>query len=274
MLRISVIVPVFNASPWIERCIQGLIDQDYDPARYEIALIDNNSSDDSVDKIRKWDRVRLLHQPEQGSYATRNLGVHAASGDVLAFTDADCVPDPNWLKVIESSMQNPQTKLVLGGRDFASSSSAMRLIAAYEDARVQYIFANRRRSSYFAFTNNMAVRRATFDQYGGFRTVARGGDTLFLQQLAQSEPEAAEWNPEMRVRHLEMGGSWAYFRKSYIYARARQRTKNLGQCEVLNARDCLHIFQTVTERRSHADKAALAILLFTGRLTFAAGSLL
>lgn len=275
MIRISVIVPVFNASVWIESCLRGLLNQDYDPARYEIIMVDNNSSDDSAAKIRRCDRIRLLHEREQSSYAARNLGVRESSGEVLAFTDADCVPAAGWLKAIDAAMRNRQTQVVLGARGFASPSRALRLIAAYEDARVEYILTNRLRNSYFAFTNNMAVRRNAFDRHGPFRAVARGGDTLFLQQLVSAEgPEAAEWIPEMRISHLELRSAWAYLRKSFIYARARQRTKHMGQCGVLTPRECLHIFQRVSGGSSRRDKIALALLLSTGRLTWAAGSVL
>jgi glycosyltransferase involved in cell wall biosynthesis len=275
VLQISVIVPVFGASCWIERCIEGLLNQDYDPACFEIIMVDNNSPDDSVARIRRCDRIRLLHEPEQSSYAARNHGVRQACGEVLAFTDADCVPAPNWLKVIDRAMRNRQTHVVLGARGFASPSRALRLIAAYEDARVEYILTNHLKSSYFGFTGNMAIRRTAFERYGPFPAVARGGDTLFLQQLVRGEgPEAVAWNPEMRICHLELRSAWTYLRKSFIYARARQRTRHMGQCEVLTPMECLQIFHSVSRDRSPWDKITLALVLSTGRLTWTAGSLL
>jgi len=274
MAWVSVIVPVFNASRWIEGCIQGLLNQDYDPARYEIIMVDNNSTDDSAALIRRHGRIRLLEEPEQSSYAARNLGVRASSGEVLAFTDADCVPERNWLRVIEATMQNRRVQVVLGARGFASGSRALRLMAAYEDARVAYILTNRRKSCYFAFTNNMAVRRSAFDQYGPFRTVARGGDTLFLQQLTSGEgPEAAEWNREIRIHHLEIGGARDYLKKSFQYARARRRTQHIEKSEVLGFRECLEIFHSVSSGRSARDRMTLALMLSAGRLSWTAGSL-
>jgi len=275
VLRISVIVPVFNASRWIDGCIQGLLNQDYDPARFEIIMVDNNSPDDSSARIRRCDRIRLLREAEQSSYAARNRGVRQACGEVLAFTDSDCAPAPNWLSVIDRAMRNPQTQVVLGAREFASHSRAVQLLATYEDARVEYILTKQRKNSYFGFTNNMAIRRAAFEQHGPFPVVARGGDTLFLQKLAEAEgPEAAVWNPEMRISHLELRDAWTYLRKSFTYARARQRTKHLGQCAVLAPKECLQIFHRVTRSQPALDKILLAFLLSTGRLTWAAGSLL
>jgi hypothetical protein len=121
----------------------------------------------------------------------------------------------------------------------------------------------------------MAVRRSAFERYGPFHTVARGGDTLFLRRLANSEgPEAAEWIADMRVRHLEFQSAWFYLKKSFIYAHARKRTKHLGQCENLSAAECLHIFRSVSRGWPPREIVALAFLLSTGRLSWMAGSLL
>ena len=88
-VRISVIVPVHNASAWVEKCINGLLNQDYDAGSFEIILVDNNSSDDSKMRIRRHPRVRLLEETVQSAYAARNRGVRESQGDVLGFTDSD-----------------------------------------------------------------------------------------------------------------------------------------------------------------------------------------
>lgn len=275
MPKISVIVPVFNASAWIANCTDGLLNQDYDPSDYEIILVDNNSSDESKTIIRRHERVRLLEETMQSAYAARNRGVRESHGELLAFTDADCVPAASWLRVIASAMQNGRTQVTLGSRGPASASGTVGLIAAYDDARVQYILENRRERSYFAFTNNMAVRRSAFERYGPFDTAARGGDTLFLRRLINGEgPEAAEWVADMRIRHLELCSAWIYLKKSFVYARARKRTRHLGQCETLTAAECLHIFRSVSRGRTAREKVALALALSTGRLSWVAGSLL
>ncbi|HUA86379.1 MAG TPA: glycosyltransferase family 2 protein [Bryobacteraceae bacterium] len=271
---ISVIVPVFNASRWIGNCIESLLDQNYDSSEYEIVVVDNNSSDDSRSRITRDWHVRLLEETIQGSYAARNRGVAESRGEWLAFTDADCVADRNWLASIQAAMRNARTQVVLGSRAAISESGTAGLLAAYDDARVRYILENRRKRSYFAFTNNMAVRRSAFERYGPFHTAARGSDTLFLRRLTDGEgPQAVEWSAEMRVRHLEMRGAWTYIRKNFIYARARRRTEHLGQCETLQPAESLEIFRKVCRGRSVADKIALALALSTGRLSWAAGSL-
>lgn len=273
--RISIIVPVYNSAGFIEQCIEGLLRQDYEPRDYEILLVDNNSSDESKSLVRRYPRVRLLEEPVQSSYAARNRGVEQSRGEILAFTDADCVPAPDWLSAIAAVLENPRTQVALGSREPSSRSLTARLLAAYDDARIQYIFDNRRARSYFAFTNNMAIRRSAFLRYGPFPIIARGGDTLFLQKLTASEGAvSAEWAAGMRVRHLEFTSVFTYLKKNFIYARAQKENHVLGGCENLTSGELLRIFQGVCRGRPAWAKAALAAALCTGRFSWTAGSLL
>lgn len=272
-MRISIIVPVYNASAWIEECIRGLLNQDYDHRHFEIILVDNNSSDDSKTLIRRHPRLRLVEETVQSAYAARNRGVRESQGDILAFTDSDCVPASNWLSAIASRMRNKQA--VLGSIQPVSAGGAMGLISAYEAARLEYIVKNRRRRAYFAFGGNMAIRRSAFERYGPFHQVPRGADTLLLQRIASGDgPEAVEWTPNMRVRHLEWQSVSNYFKKSFIYANARKRTRHLGQSEGLTASECLHVFRSIGRGLTPWQKIELGFLLSAGRLSWVAGSVL
>jgi glycosyltransferase involved in cell wall biosynthesis len=272
VIRISVIVPFYGAAGTIERCIRSLLDQDYPLEDYEIIAVDNNSVDDSASLIRQFQRVRLLSENRQGSYAARNTGVEESRGQILAFTDADCVPDSNWLKAIDQRMEKERTQAILGSR--RSPAERMRLIASYDDARVEYILNRGDARATFAFTNNMAVRRTAFERRGPFQLVDRGADTIFVRSLASAEGMGAiGWEPAMRVTHLELQTFWGYLRKNFIYARARKRTRHFGQCETLSSRECLGVFRRVVRNRSPREKIALAMLLGAGRLSWTLGSL-
>jgi hypothetical protein len=91
-IDVSVVVPFYNAERSVEDCIAALRAQTLAPPRYEIIMVDNNSTDGSADLVRKYPDVRLLSEEKQGSYAARNRGVAAARGAIVAFTDADCRP--------------------------------------------------------------------------------------------------------------------------------------------------------------------------------------
>jgi cellulose synthase/poly-beta-1,6-N-acetylglucosamine synthase-like glycosyltransferase len=108
---ISVVVPVYNAKRTIRACVESLLAQDYPKDRYEIIVVDNNCTD-GTDTIVAEYPVTLLHEREiQTSYAARNRGIQHARGSVVAFTDADCVAAPSWLREIAA----PFTEQAVGG---------------------------------------------------------------------------------------------------------------------------------------------------------------
>ena len=92
---VSVIVPVLNREKFIGKCIESLLELDY--PSYEIIVIDNKSTDRTMEIISKYP-IKVFENEQRGSYVTRNKGVDNAKGDIIAFTDSDCVVDKNWLK--------------------------------------------------------------------------------------------------------------------------------------------------------------------------------
>ena len=172
-----------NAEPFVERCAEALLSQTRARGDYEILMVDNNSTDRSAALIRRFDRIRLLHAPRQGSYAARNQAIGEARGEIIAFTDADCLPEPDWLEQIACAMKEPSTILVLGDRRFATDSGILGLIAAYESEMCARIFSEDLADRYYAYTNNMAVRTFALQALGGFRTFSRGADSLFMRSI-------------------------------------------------------------------------------------------
>ncbi len=214
----SVIVPFYNAERFIERCARALLAQTIPAERYEILMVDNNSTDSSADIVRRFERIRLLHGAEQGSYASRNVGIAESRGAIAAFTDPDCEPRADWLEQIGRALAQPEISLILGSRVFASDTGIMGALAAYESALCQRMFDNRQVECYYGYTNNMAVRMSLLKELNGFQALARGADTLLLRRVAAQVGSAAlSYIPEMRVRHLEIENIHDYLLKKRIY---------------------------------------------------------
>ena len=86
---VSVVVPVFNEEKSIQACIDSLLNQKYDAARVEIIVVDNGSTDRSTKILAGFgQKLNLLHEDRRGPAAARNSGIAAATGEVIAFTDA------------------------------------------------------------------------------------------------------------------------------------------------------------------------------------------
>jgi len=92
---VSVIVPVYNAEKTISMCIESLLNMEY--SNKEIIVVDNGSTDKTVEIARKYN-VKILSERRRNSYIARNTGVREAHGEIIAFTDADCVVDKFWCK--------------------------------------------------------------------------------------------------------------------------------------------------------------------------------
>ena len=102
MPKISVIVPIYNAEKYLERCVKSLIAQTFHDI--EILLIDDGSTDASsilCTRLKKEDsRIRILHKPNGGLSSARNAGLLAASGAFIGFVDADDTVSPTFFETL------------------------------------------------------------------------------------------------------------------------------------------------------------------------------
>jgi hypothetical protein len=112
---VSIIVPVYNGSRSIDALLTSLLALDYPADRCEILIVDNKSTDDTCERVQRYP-VTLLEETEiQSSYAARNRGIRAAKGGIIAFTDADCVADPDWLRNLLADHQDHHWAGFAGG---------------------------------------------------------------------------------------------------------------------------------------------------------------
>lgn len=224
-IDISVVVPFYNAGRYIQRCIKALLAQTYPSTRFEIIMVDYNSTDGSAHLVRQYSSIRLLAEPKQGSYAARNRGAAAAHGTIIGFADADCVPGADWLERNVASMRAPRVELVQGGRLSAVKSTALLMLAAYEAERAAYTFAAKSNSISYGYTNNMAVRRDLFKRIVPFLEMRKGADSIFAHRVIEDySPEVIRYVPDVCVRHLELTSVWQWLRKKFIHVRSYQQT--------------------------------------------------
>lgn len=109
----SIIIPVYNGSTTLNDLLNSVTHQTYSK-NYEIILIDDNSTDNSVQIISNYG-VTLIQAPKnQGPAACRNLGAERATGQILIFTDSDCRVDDHWLANIEKAFAARDTEAVMG----------------------------------------------------------------------------------------------------------------------------------------------------------------
>jgi len=236
---ISIIVPVYNAEAYLERCIASLKRQDLPHERFEALFVDNGSTDRSAAIIAAHaPDVRLLHESKRGAYAARNAALRVAQGTTIAFTDPDCELRPDWLRTATEALARPGVLAVMGRNDSPGRSAALALLDAYRQHREMMIFSSDDPTLYYGQTNNMAVRREVIDRFGPFEPRQRGGDVILVQRLlAEAGTASVVYEPAMRATHLEITSARAHFAKTSVYAQSRRsfgqivevRTPSRGQ---------------------------------------------
>jgi glycosyltransferase involved in cell wall biosynthesis len=190
---ISVIIPIYNAEadlPDLLRCLQQ---QDYPATQVEYLLVDNNSQDRTSELLQALPQetpFRSLREAEiQSSYAARNRGIRAANGEILVFTDADCRPQPGWLRQIVQpfldAVTGPKLGIVAGEIAALPGDS---LLERFADR--QAVLSQKHTLAHpflpYGQTANLAVRRAIFDQVGLFRPyLTTGGDADLCWRILQ-----------------------------------------------------------------------------------------
>ena len=272
--HISVIVPVHNCERFLKACIQGLLDQRYPEDAYEIIMVDNNSTDGSVNIIKRNRRVKLLMEHKQGSYAARNLGLAKARGNIIAFTDADCIPNPSWLGHIADAMRHSRTHILLGECRFAADSPMLSLLADYESEKACYVCSRNDKSVYYGYTNNMAVRKEVFDRLGPFLEIPRGADAVFVRRAVDIyNCSAVHYAPSQRVLHLEIGSIMDYYRKRYIYGKSLAGYQKLISARPLCTMERLQIMKAVGRNKccSLTKGVLLFLILIVGTLYYELG---
>jgi glycosyltransferase involved in cell wall biosynthesis len=110
---ISVIVPVRNSAKTIGDLLESLMNLEYDQSRLEIVVVDGNSSDGTRKIVEEYP-VRLVDEEGKGLNAARNTGVKWSTGEIVAYTDGDCVVPPEWARSIARNFRSPFVGFVGG----------------------------------------------------------------------------------------------------------------------------------------------------------------
>lgn len=113
MKKVSIIVPLYNASRYIEKCLDSCIMQDY--PNCEIIVVNDGSTDDSVERIKPYlDKIRYIYQENMGGSAARNAGLDEARGTYVFFLDSDDIIFPDTITKLVTSIEEDGSDLCLG----------------------------------------------------------------------------------------------------------------------------------------------------------------
>jgi glycosyltransferase involved in cell wall biosynthesis len=199
---VSVIVPVYNDPRGLQTCLAALEIQSYPQTAYEVIAVDNGSDEGIAPILSHFRQARGASESRPGSYAARNAGLARARGDIIAFTDADCIPAPDWVeKGVARLLNLPGCGLVAGKVEvFFRDPRRPTAVELYDGLTA---FPQRRlvEVSRFGATANVFTFRQVVERVGGFDDrVKSGGDLEWGQRVAAAGYQLV-YAEEVRVAH-------------------------------------------------------------------------
>ena len=209
---VSIIIPVYNQRPQLLECLRALERQTC-RHRFEVIVVDNNSREPIGDLTAPFPFARSVREAQAGSYAARNRGIEASRGTLVGFTDADCLPAPDWIERGAAAVGRLAGDGMIGGRiDLTSRDPAKPTAAELYDS--VFAFPQERFVSWgFAATANLFTTRATVDRVGRFdASLMSSGDMEWGQRL-RACGFAQRYADDVRVSHPARSTLAELFRK-------------------------------------------------------------
>jgi hypothetical protein len=224
---VSVIVAARDAEADVRRLCECLQRQTADPEAFELLIVDDGSIDGTAQAVAAAEpRAQLIRLPRAGGpYPARNVAAARSRGQLLAFTDVDALPTPHWVENGMRAFEHPAVDMIGGAiripLDDRPSAVALVDAARHLDQELYYSFG-------FAATANMWVRRAVFEELGGFEErLLSGGDGDFGRR-AKTAGKRLEYHPEVAVDHPPRERAGALIRKGYRLGIGSAQQSRLG----------------------------------------------
>lgn len=177
-MKFSVIIPTYNDWPRLMKCLYALENQTLNKDCFEVIVVNNNESEIIPVDVALPFQNQVVHESMPGSYAARNKGVALARGDVLVFTDSDCIPDKDWLVNVEKYFEEPTCDLVGGRIQVFQPQNGNKYGYLYD-----HLTAFQQHKNVPAgrgVTANLFVKKSVFEAVGGFdSSIKSGGDWDF-----------------------------------------------------------------------------------------------
>lgn len=183
-LRVSIVIPAYNEEDTIEACVLAALEQTV-PA-HEIIVVDNRSTDRTAQLVAdlqaQHPAAPLIYLPqfdEQGLVPTRNVGLDAATGDVLGRIDADSVLEPTWVEEVQKAFANPDVAAATG--PVLYYDMPLRRFGLKADDTLRRAILRLARDYHFVFGSNMALRATAWQRIRG--EVCRDEEDLFHEDI-------------------------------------------------------------------------------------------
>jgi glycosyltransferase involved in cell wall biosynthesis len=212
-MKVSVVIPAYNAESTIGQAVEQSFAQARQPLEIEVIVVDDGSKDDTA-KVAESAGATVIRQENAGPAAARNRGWESATGQVICFTDSDCIPVADWLENLLEGFNESQVGAVAGSYEIANTNS---WLARWVHREI--VERHRKMPGFIrAFGSyNLAIPRYVLRATGGFNPTYRqasGEDNDFSYRIIKEGWRIA-FRPQAKVAHYHPEKVWKYLLEQY-----------------------------------------------------------
>jgi GT2 family glycosyltransferase len=222
---ISVIIPTYRNWDLLIKCIDALDSQSFSKDNFEVVIINNDSEDTLPSDLKLPENFIFIEEKKPGSYAARNTGLRIAKGEIIGFTDSDCIPDKDWIKnAVTYFKLNPDCSRIAGNILITRKSVKPSIVETYNQIYgfpQQAVLKNKGGS----MTANLFTYKSIFDKVGFFNENLMSYGDLDWGSLATKAgyridyvKDVIVYHPprtlkELVIKEKRLGGGGIYFYK-------------------------------------------------------------
>ncbi len=238
---ISVIIPVRDSESTIEKCLTSIKALNYPQENIEIIVIDDGSNDNTPNILKNINGIKILHTAGIGPSSARNLGIKEATGEFIAFTDADCIVGKNWINGLLKGFTSEDIASV-GGNQLSPDDESpfghrvqiflkiMGFLGGYTKW-AKNIVETRHNP-----TCNSMYRKSIFDKIGNFDEKLWPGEDVDIDYRIRKAGLKIVYNPEAIVYHYRPNSLLKFASMMYRYGKSSggYLTRKLGFYRLLS----------------------------------------
>jgi len=221
---VSVIVPVLNSEATIRDLLESLIKVDYDEGKLEVIFVDGGSTDKTREIIEEYP-VKLILESRKGLNLARNVGFKSSQGEILLFTDSDCVVPTDWARRIVRNFEEAGVGCVGG----STSRHKDRFLSRYADDSIMPVLRKFKKREVLENVEpplrypagcNMAFRRSAVEEVNGFdEEIHHGFDEDELVERICNAGYRMVLDPETVIEHQYRGAFASFLKRTFNYGR-------------------------------------------------------
>lgn len=221
---VSIVVCTYNRRKMLDECLESLLNQSYPKDKYEVIIID--SSEDLTDNLKRnyvkrasihGIRLKYFYQKPSGLASARNLGIKKADGEIVCFTDDDCLADHRWIEKLVEGFDNEKVG-GCGGRIAPYKTNKTSIFEKYSENLMNQEFMINNKN--FIIGNNCCYRRNILQDVEGFDTHFKyGADDYDLGIRVKSKGFNLKYVPEAIVYHRHRTTPQSFFKQQVGYGR-------------------------------------------------------